>query len=248
MRAIRHGRVLSAYRDNAAVIEGSAGQRWFPNPSNNEYAYHSEPIDILMKVETHIPYRISPFPGASTGIGRRNSPTRARPVAAENQRPVCADSSVSNLRVAGFHAALGGDRRRDYWSQTGAHRVGVAIMIDGPIGAAAFTMNFGRPNYSGLLSAPSSAYLCKHCARDAAPVQQTHHDCGRPREHPPRSRRKIGRHHRCEDRRARRAAMLIGLGGGGPLRRWAAAASDADLDFASVQRGNPENAGGAPKK
>ena len=62
--------VLSAYKDNAAVIEGSTGRRYFPDPLTGVYGSHAEPIDILMKVETHNhPTAISPFPGASTGSG-----------------------------------------------------------------------------------------------------------------------------------------------------------------------------------
>ncbi|HXC59229.1 MAG TPA: hypothetical protein VN645_07925, partial [Steroidobacteraceae bacterium] len=62
--------VLSAYQDNAAVIEGSMGRRYFPDPGSGVYGAHAEAIDILMKVETHNhPTAISPFPGASTGSG-----------------------------------------------------------------------------------------------------------------------------------------------------------------------------------
>ncbi|MBV8876838.1 MAG: phosphoribosylformylglycinamidine synthase, partial [Gammaproteobacteria bacterium] len=62
--------VLSAYRDNAAVIAGSSGERYFPDPESGIYRSSAEPIDILMKVETHNhPTAISPFPGAATGSG-----------------------------------------------------------------------------------------------------------------------------------------------------------------------------------
>ncbi|MDB4982002.1 MAG: phosphoribosylformylglycinamidine synthase, partial [Myxococcales bacterium] len=64
------GGVLSAYKDNAAVIEGSVGGRFFPDPATRVYGAHSERVDILMKVETHNhPTAISPFPGAATGSG-----------------------------------------------------------------------------------------------------------------------------------------------------------------------------------
>ena len=64
-----HG-VLSAYRDNAAVIEGPVGSAGLPNPEIDIYGSIDEPIDILMKVETHNhPTAISPFPGAATGSG-----------------------------------------------------------------------------------------------------------------------------------------------------------------------------------
>ncbi len=62
--------VLSAYRDNAAVIRGWRGGRFFPDPATNLYAAHQEEIDILLKVETHNhPTAISPWPGAATGSG-----------------------------------------------------------------------------------------------------------------------------------------------------------------------------------
>ena len=62
--------VLSAYRDNAAVIEGGSATRFFPDPLTHRYAGVREPVDILMKVETHNhPTAISPFPGAATGAG-----------------------------------------------------------------------------------------------------------------------------------------------------------------------------------
>src|SRR5690606_35398677 len=62
--------VLSAYKDNAAVMEGSVAGRFFPQPASHEYGYVTEPIHILMKVETHNhPTAIAPFPGAATGSG-----------------------------------------------------------------------------------------------------------------------------------------------------------------------------------
>ncbi|CAM5505166.1 Phosphoribosylformylglycinamidine synthase OS=Stutzerimonas stutzeri OX=316 GN=purL PE=3 SV=1 [Stutzerimonas stutzeri] len=62
--------VLSAYKDNAAVIVGNVAGRFYPNPETREYAASQEPVHILMKVETHNhPTAIAPFPGASTGSG-----------------------------------------------------------------------------------------------------------------------------------------------------------------------------------
>src|SRR5690606_3609098 len=62
--------VLSAYKDNAAVIKGFDAGRFFPNPATKEYAFHQEPVHILMKVDTHNPpTAIAPFPGAATGAG-----------------------------------------------------------------------------------------------------------------------------------------------------------------------------------
>src|SRR5262249_36619755 len=62
--------VLSAYSDNAAVIEGPQATRFFPDPHSGVYATHAEPVHVLVKVETHNhPTAISPFPGAATGSG-----------------------------------------------------------------------------------------------------------------------------------------------------------------------------------
>ena len=88
--------VLSAYRDNAAVIEGCRGRRWFPDPASGIYQGHDEPIDILIKVETHNhPTAISPFPGAATGSGGE---MRGRPVAAPSPRR---DWLGSRYRICG---------------------------------------------------------------------------------------------------------------------------------------------------
>ena len=57
--------VLSAYKDNAAVMEGFTAGRFYPNPATKEYAAIEQPVHILMKVETHNhPTAIAPFPGA----------------------------------------------------------------------------------------------------------------------------------------------------------------------------------------
>ncbi|NHW60315.1 hypothetical protein HA378_34655, partial [Escherichia coli] len=62
--------VMSAYKDNAAVMEGSVAGRFYPDTEKGHYHYHQEPVHILMKVETHNhPTAISPWPGAATGSG-----------------------------------------------------------------------------------------------------------------------------------------------------------------------------------
>jgi len=103
--------VLSAYRDNAAVIEGSAGQRWFPNPATRNYEYHAEPIDILLKVETHNhPTAISPFPGAATGSGGEIRDEGATGRGGKPKAGLCG-FSVSNLRIPEFEQAWQVSRR-----------------------------------------------------------------------------------------------------------------------------------------
>src|SRR5436190_20956663 len=94
--------VLSAYRDNAAVMEGPLGKRYFPNPENDVYGAIDEPIDILMKVETHNhPTAISPFPGAATGSGGE---IRDEGATGRGAKPKAGLTgfSVSHLRIPGF--------------------------------------------------------------------------------------------------------------------------------------------------
>ena len=94
--------VLSAYRDNAAVIEGvAAGQRWYPEPGSGVYGAHPGPIDILIKVETHNhPTAISPFPGAATGSGGEIRDEGATGRGAKPKAGLVG-FSVSNLRIPG---------------------------------------------------------------------------------------------------------------------------------------------------
>jgi phosphoribosylformylglycinamidine synthase len=136
--------VLSAYRDNAAVIEGTRGKRYFPNPHTGIYGAVDEPIDILMKVETHNhPTAISPFPGASTGSGGE---IRDEGATGRGAKPKAGLTgfSVSNLRIPGYE--------RPWESEFGKpDRIASAldIMIEGPIGAASFNNEFGRPAIAG---------------------------------------------------------------------------------------------------
>ena len=94
--------VLSAYRDNAAVIEGAHGVRYFPDPRSGAYRESAESIDILMKVETHNhPTAISPFPGAATGSGGE---IRDEGATGRGAKPKAGLTgfTVSNLRIPGF--------------------------------------------------------------------------------------------------------------------------------------------------
>src|SRR6266851_5533891 len=136
--------VLSAYRDNAAVIEGASATRFFPDPWTHRYAGTREPVDILMKVETHNhPTAISPFPGAATGSGGE---IRDEGATGRGSKPKAglAGFSVSNLRIPGFIQPWEQDFGRP-------ERLASAlqIMLEGPIGAAAFNNEFGRPNICG---------------------------------------------------------------------------------------------------
>ncbi len=91
--------VLSAYRDNAAVIEGGMATRFFPDPGTRRYGGVLEPVDILMKVETHNhPTAISPFPGAATGAGGEIRDEGATGIGAKPKAGLTG-YSVSNLRI-----------------------------------------------------------------------------------------------------------------------------------------------------
>ena len=139
--------VLSAYRDNAAVMEGPLGKRYFPNPENDIYGAIDEPIDILMKVETHNhPTAISPFPGAATGSGGE---IRDEGATGRGAKPKAGLTgfSVSHLRIPGFEQP---------WEKTDCGKPdrivsALDIMIEGPIGGAAFNNEFGRPEHLRLL-------------------------------------------------------------------------------------------------
>jgi phosphoribosylformylglycinamidine synthase len=226
--------VLSAYRDNAAVIEGWDGQRWFPNPDSHAYAYHAEPIDILLKVETHNhPTAISPFPGASTGSGGEIRDEGATGRGGKPKAGLCG-FSVSNLRIPEFEQTWEVDNGKP-------ERIASAlqIMLEGPIGAAAFNNEFGRPNILGYFR----TYEQRLVADSTRATLRGYH---KPimiagglgnirRDHVEKSDVSVG----AKIIVLGGPAMLIGLGGGA-ASSVGSGASSADLDFASVQRGNPE--------
>ncbi|HEX3837555.1 MAG TPA: phosphoribosylformylglycinamidine synthase [Steroidobacteraceae bacterium] len=224
--------ISSAYRDNAAVMEGSTGVRYFPDPAG-VYRGHAEPVDILMKVETHNhPTAISPFPGASTGSGGEIRDEGATGVGAKPKAGL-AGFSVSNLNIPGFEQP---------WEQTPGKPERIAsaleIMIEGPLGAAAFNNEFGRPNICG--------YFRTFEQRAAGDGPQRSRGYHKPimiagglgnirREHVEKGEVPVG----AQLVVLGGPAMLIGLGGGA-ASSMTSGSSAADLDFASVQRGNPE--------
>ncbi|MFK7886655.1 MAG: phosphoribosylformylglycinamidine synthase [Gammaproteobacteria bacterium] len=222
--------VLSAYRDNAAVIEGHRAPRFMADASAHTYDFVDEPIDILMKVETHNhPTAISPAPGAATGSGGEIRDEGATGRGAKPKAGLVG-FSVSDLRIPDFEQP---------W-ETPLHkpsRIASAldIMLEGPIGAAAFNNEFGRPNLAGYfrtLEQPDAHGTLRGyhkpimLAGGMGNIRRPHVEkldvlaggkvivLGGP-------------------------AMLIGLGGGA-ASSMASGQSDEDLDFASVQRDNPE--------
>ena len=223
--------VLSAYKDNAAVIEGAMGRRYFPDPRTGVYGAHAEPIDILMKVETHNhPTAISPFPGASTGSGGEIRDEGATGTGAKPKAGLVG-YSVSHLRIPGFERP---------WEQGigKPDRIASAldIMIEGPLGAAAFNNEFGRPCIAGYFRAFEQALPGGTQARGYhKPIMIAGGMGNVRREHAQKGEVPIGAHLVVLGG----PAMLIGLGGGA-ASSVGSGSSSADLDFASVQRGNPE--------
>ncbi len=227
------GKTLSAYSDNSAVIEGPVAGRFFPEPGSNRYTYHKEPMAILMKVETHNhPTAISPFPGAATGSGGE---IRDEGATGRGSKPKAGLTgfSVSNLRIPGFEQPWEVD-----YGKPGRIVSALDIMTDGPLGGAAFNNEFGRPAINGYFR----TYEAKVPGPEGEEVRGYHKPImlagglGNIRvEHvdkniiPPGAQLVV----------LGGPAMLIGLGGGA-ASSMASGESAENLDFASVQRGNPE--------
>jgi len=221
--------VLSAYEDNAAVIEGGQAARFYPDPVTREYGEHPEPVHMLIKVETHNhPTAIAPFPGAATGSGGEIRDEGATGLGAKPKAGLTG-FSVSNLQLP--------DRPQPWETNYGRpDRIASAldIMIQGPIGGAAFNNEFGRPNLAGYFRTFEQAV--------AGQVWGYHKPImiagglGNIRDnHVQKGNIEVG----ASLVVLGGPAMLIGLGGGA-ASSMATGASDAELDFASVQRGNPE--------
>ena len=135
---------LVAYADNAAVLEGRAAQRFYPDEKET-YRRHAELTHTVVKCETHNhPTAISPFPGAATGAGGEIRDEGATGRGAKPKAGLVG-YSVSHLRIPG--AA----QPREQNDPGTPERIASAldIMLEGPIGAASFNNEFGRPNLCG---------------------------------------------------------------------------------------------------
>lgn len=225
--------VLSAYSDNAAVIAGYSAGRFFPDSGTHVYGSTQEPVHIAIKVETHNhPTGISPHPGAATGSGGE---IRDEGATGRGGKPKAglAGFSVSDLQIP---------KNPLPWEDGREHPTRLAtplqIMIDGPIGAAAFNNEFGRPNLCGYFRTYHQTVDLQEgeerrgyhkpimLAGGYASVRDGHVD----KKRLPEDAVLIA---------LGGPAMLIGLGGGSASSMSSGAQSE-DLDFASVQRANPE--------
>ncbi len=233
--------VLSAYSDNSAVMAGNRAERFVPSPDDAVYRPSDEPVHILMKVETHNhPTAISPFPGAATGSGGE---IRDEGATGRGAKPKAGLTgfSVSNLRLPGAVRP---------WEQEYGKPDRIAspleIMLDGPLGGAAFNNEFGRPNLAG--------YFRTFEARVPGPAGEEVRGYHKPimlagglgnirDEHvekgiiPPGAKLIV----------LGGPAMLIGLGGGA-ASSMASGASHEDLDFASPSSATTPNSSVAARR
>ena len=219
-----------AYKDNSSVIEGAEIERFYPNADQGQaYGFHKENTHIIMKVETHNhPTAIAPFAGAATGAGGE---IRDEGATGRGSRPKAGLTgfTTSNLQIPGF---------RQPWEQDYGKPEHIAspldIMTDGPLGGAAFNNEFGRPNLLGYFrtfEAEKNGTLHGYhkpimIAGGLGNIQaeQTH------KHEIPEGALLI---------QLGGKGMLIGLGGGA-ASSMDTGSNSADLDFNSVQRGNPE--------
>ncbi len=218
-----------AYSDNSSVIEGARVERFYPG-QNGEYRFVEDDTHILMKVETHNhPTAIAPFPGAATGSGGE---IRDEGATGRGSKPKAGLTgfSVSNLNIPDFEQPW----ERNHYGRPARISSALQIMIDGPIGGAAFNNEFGRPNLTGyfrtyeqnvageirgyhkpiMIAGGVGNIAARHVRKFDPPPGSLLIQLGGP-------------------------GMLIGLGGGA-ASSMDTGANLADLDFDSVQRGNPE--------
>ena len=225
-----------AYSDNSSVMEGGMTERWLPKGYTNapQYGARQELVHVLMKVETHNhPTAISPFPGAATGAGGE---IRDEGATGRGSKPKAGLTgfSVSNLHLPGLS---------EPWEQRPVGKPEhiaspLQIMIDGPLGGAAFNNEFGRPNLAGYFRVYE-----QQVGEGASATVRGYHK-------PIMIAGGLGSISASQtDKIAFPAGtLLIQLGGpgmrigmgGSAASSMAAGANAAQLDFDSVQRGNPE--------
>lgn len=222
------GKTVVAYSDNASIVAGEKTKRFYPQ-ADGSYGFVEEDMHFLMKVETHNhPTAISPFAGAATGAGGE---IRDEGATGSGSKPKAGLTgfSVSNLNIPGFKQPWEKDN-----GKPGRVASALQIMVDGPLGGAAYNNEFGRPNIAGyfrtleieaagevrgyhkpiMLAGGVGNISAKHSKKNPIPPGAALIQLGGP-------------------------AMLIGLGGGAASSMDTGANTE-NLDFDSVQRGNPE--------
>ncbi len=226
-------KTIVAYSDNAAVMEGGPAERWLPEGFTNapKYAARHELTHVLMKVETHNhPTAIAPFPGAATGAGGE---IRDEGATGRGARPKAGLTgfSVSNLHLS--EDALEPWEQEPY-GKPATIASALQIMTDGPLGGAAFNNEFGRPNLGGYFRV----------------YEQTVNGLRRGFHKPIMIAGGMGVI--ADDQTAKiqfpAGTLLVQLGGpgmrigmgGGAASSMASGSNAQQLDFDSVQRGNPE--------
>ena len=221
-----------AYKDNASVMEGGRITRWAPGTGDgpSEYVATPDDVHVLMKVETHNhPTAISPFPGAATGSGGE---IRDEGATGRGSAPKAGLTgfAVSNLHLPGTDEPW----ERDPYGAPGHIASPLDIMIAGPLGGAAFNNEFGRPGLGGFFRV----------------YEQTVDGVRRGYHKPIMSAGGLGSISASQTEKIayEPGTLLVQIGGpgmrigmgGGAASSMAAGANAAELDFDSVQRGNPE--------
>lgn len=236
--------ILSAYKDNAAVMGGFEAARFYPTKNDAgkaQYGFHDEQIDILMKVETHNhPTAIAPFAGAATGAGGE---IRDEGATGRGGKPKAglAGFSVSHLHLPNMSEKweTSGKVSAKEYGKPERMASALDIMIDGPLGSAAFANEFGRPNLNGYFR---TFQLDTSAKQDGSQMRGYHKPIMIAGGYGNIKRNLVQKNSIQEGDLLivlGGPAMQIGLGGG--------AASSVDsgeldegLDFASVQRDNAE--------
>jgi phosphoribosylformylglycinamidine synthase len=233
-----------AYSDNAAVFEGRVAHRFAPRADNAvgvDYALRDELTHVVFKVETHNhPTAIAPFPGAATGAGGEIRDEGATGRGARPKAGLCG-FSVSNLRLPGARRAWENDSDVATGTRTeadagfpGRIASSLAIMIEGPVGAASFNNEFGRPNLVGYFRAyEQNVAGCRYGYHKPIMIAGGVGNIA------------AGQTHKLA---LPKDALLVQLGGpgmriglgGGAASSMGAGANTEQLDFDSVQRGNAE--------
>lgn len=239
---------IVAYSDNAAILEGPAVPRLYPRPDERDlfgatYVERLETTDTVFKVETHNhPTAISPFPGAATGSGGEIRDEGATGRGARPKAGLCG-FSVSALHIPGHPQDWENDRdttqekdnqSADVYGTPSRIASALSVMTEGPIGAASFNNEFGRPNILGYFRAFEAR---------VGDVRYGYHK-------PIMLAGGIGniRADQTNKHTLKPGTLMIVLGGpgmriglgGGAASSMASGANAEDLDFDSVQRGNPE--------